>query len=556
MELRPYQIEAIQSVETAYSDGERRQIIVLPTGTGKTVIFSELMRRMPGRRLCLVHRDELVRQTVRKLADAGLKAGVIKANEDDVTHDVVVASIQTLSRERRLAAYVRHGKASLVVVDEAHHAPAPSYRRVIDNCLASDGLLVGVTATPDRKTHEEFIIPTKSGSQMPVTVLKAGMAKVFSNLTYFRQLTDMIAEGWLCDVVPVTTTTNMDMSSVSTIAGDWSEGDLGAALDVADGYSDIIHAWQSGASDRPTIAFLPTVATSQTLCERFQAAGVPSAHIDGTTPVDERQKVYQSLRSGSIRVVTNCMVLTEGFDEPSVSCIIVARPTQSRSLFAQMIGRGTRLYPGKSDCLVISVTSHDLDVSPVTLQTFLNDPGFEDGQSVKQRQTEILESIKVGDKVTDELKSTALSFANKYVANPAKSKFIWRKLGPIWTIIAGTIRVDLKPAFNDHWEPTLDNGCTLCAPLPLEGAVSVAEQYVAKSGASMLADTSAKWRSNPPSSKQVWLAITLGIDLKLVASMSKGELSEWITTAKLENRNQDYSLAKSREAKTLIKEFD
>lgn len=532
MELRPYQVEALDAIDNAEAEGHNRQLVVLPTGTGKTVLFSSLMANRKGRRLCLVHRDELVRQTVRKLSDAGLRAGVIKANENDVTYDVAVASVQTLSRDRRLAQYVRHGAANLIVVDEAHHAPAPSYRKVIDAVLAPGGLLVGVTATPDRKTHEETILPTGT----PVVTMRAGMRKVFEHLTYYRQLTDMIAEGWLCDVIPVTTETDMDMSSVSVIADDWADGDLGEALDAADAYSDIIRNWSRYASDRPTIAFLPTVATSRTLTERLIERGIPAAHIDGTTPLEDRQVVYRNLRDGKIRVLSNCMVLTEGFDEPSVSCVIVARPTQSRALFAQMIGRGTRLFPGKSDCLVMSVTSHDLDVSPVTLQTFLNDEGMEDGISVAKRQKQILESR---ERVSAEAKAAALSFVNRYVARPAgQSSFIWRKLASVWTIIAGDTRVDLEPAFNDHWVPKVfGSGVVLADPLHLEGAVSVAEQYVARYGSTVLADSSAKWRGNHPKPAQVSYAVALGLDLQVAKSMTRGEVSEYITTAKLENRS-------------------
>lgn len=542
MELRPYQTEVLTAISEARDAGHSRQLIVLPTGTGKTVIFARLMADTPGRRLCLVHRDELVRQTVRQLRDAGLDSvGVIKAADNDVTSDVIVASVQTLCRDKRLAAYVRHGKADLIVVDEAHHAPAPSYRKILDGALAPGGLLVGVTATPDRQTAHEVILPNRR----VISIRTAGMRRVFDHLTYARQLTDMIAEGWLVDVVPVTIDTDADMSSVRTVAGDWSADELGDALESSDAYEAILQAWQTHASDRPTIVFLPTVQTSKDMAETFARANIPVAHIDGNTPVEDRQLAYKKLRSGDIRVITNCMVLTEGFDEPSVSCIVVARPTQTRSLFAQMIGRGTRLYPGKADCLVMSVVAHSLDIPPVTLQAFLQDVGWEDGTPVSKRQKAIVEAAEAFESVKVQ---QALQFINRFKDSPsANTKLIWRKLATRWVLVAGDVTITLEPSFNDHWLPKA-NDVILSDPLPLEGATSVAEHYAMRSGQAILADPTAKWRTNPPTEAQLRFALALGLPHNIAETLDRGSISEYITTAKLENKptrrlnREDYDL--------------
>lgn len=538
--LRPYQREALDAIHASYKNGHRRQLVVLPTGTGKTVLFSSLASEAKGRRLILVHRDELVRQTVSKLADAGLdNVGVVKGEQDDCNRLVTVASVQTLSRQRRLDAFLRFGQCSLIVVDEAHHAPARTYVKVIDACLTARGLLVGVTATPDRQAKDHFILPT--GAQ--VTTIKGGMRRVFDHLTYYRSLSDMVGEGWLCDVVPATIKADMSLRNVSDTAGDWAAGELGAEMAREQIFDSIVTAWEShGCNDRPTIAFFPTVETSQMAQAAFASAGYAAEHIDGTTPAEDRQMTYKRLRSGETRVVTNCMVLTEGFDEPSVSCVIVGRPTQSRPLFAQMIGRGTRLYPDKRDCLVMSVVSHDLDLSPVTLQSFLNDDDWQDGQTMADRKKELVEKLGAqqikDDAEKEALRQEALQFVQRFSATPsAKSSLRWRKIGPQWVLVAGNVTVTLLERGEDHWLPlaerTGEASVPLGQPVTLAEAIPLAEQYVTREGATILAREDAPWRKAPSTPAQWKFAAGYGMKKAQAQTMTKGELSDWITNAKL-----------------------
>jgi ATP-dependent helicase IRC3 len=525
MNLRPYQIEC---VETILNHPSRKQVVSLPTGTGKTVIFTELIRRQQGRTVVLVHRDELVRQTMAKLADAGMvdtgyagSVGIIQANRNDIDRSVTVASVQSLCQDRRLISYLQNGEASLVIVDEAHHAPAPSYRKVIDAVLAEDGLLVGVTATPDRETRRSFAKKLRDGRHVAGTTLTAGMGSIFDNLTYYRSLTDMIGEGWLCDIVPATIQTDIDLASIKQTAGDWQEGALGEAMEASHTEIDLVDAWLASANNRPTIAFLPTVATSRAVAAEFERRGIAAEHIDGTTPTDLRQDTYKRLREGTTKVVTNCMVLTEGFDEPCVSCIIVARPTQSRSLFAQMIGRGTRLYPNKPDCLVMSVVNHSLDVSPVTLQTFLNDPGWPDEQPMAARKKAVAELEEARTQEQQEAKEQALKFTQAFKVS-AKAQYLWRRVGTTWRLPLGKDANIILTETSDHhfasnqWD---DN-------LPLDGAVAKAEQWARDNNKTQLVDPNAHWRADRPSDAQLVLAAKLGIN---ATQMSKGQLSEAIS---------------------------
>ena len=520
-ELRDYQKANIWAIKESTS---RKQLSVAPTGTGKTVVFSAIAEEWSknNRVLILVHRDELVRQTLAKLESGGLdmaKVGVIKAAENQVTYRVTVASVQTLSRRNRAMQYVEYGQANLVIIDEAHHAPADSYRNVVDWCKTSEGLLLGFTATPDRETQKQFLKRKRNGSATGIGVnRRSGMAKVFDTVVFYRSLSEMIAAGWLCDVVPATIETRIDLDEIGVSGGDWKEGELGDAMERAQSDDSIVNSWlRSDAFGRPTLCFLPTVRMSILTMDAFTKAGVTAAHIDANTPVERRQSIYKQLRDGQIKVVCNCMVLTEGFDEPSVSCIIVARPTQSRLLFAQMIGRGTRLFPDKKDCLVMSVVGHSLDIDPLTLQSFLDDPGWENTKTYSARQKEIAEEAETSDEEMEFDREEALAFVQNFQIS-AKAKFIWTKTANMWNLNAGDrqyyriIENGLVQGYRTYDLLDLD-GQMLIHEADLAFCVSTAEQMLRKNsnGTTVLVDPNASWREKDPTPNQLWKANKLGI---------------------------------------------
>lgn len=535
--LRPYQVEALEASET---DQALKQLTVLPTGTGKTVLFAEQAKRRSriGRVLILVHRDELVRQTVAKLHDAGLNdIGIIQADEASGTRTrITVASVQTLSRVKRAEAYVRHGLASTLIIDEAHHAPAPTYRDVIEWCLEPDGLLYGLTATPDRDMQGSAKRRHKGDVGHSFTTK---MADVFDSLVYYRSLSDMIAEGWLVDLLPATVAVDMGLDTVRTSNGDWQAGDLGEHMQAAQVETDIVTAWAKAANDRPTLAFLPTVDMSRALAAEFERHGYAAEHIDGTTPVELRQDTYRRLREGRTRVVCNCMVLTEGFDEPSVSCVIVARPTKSRALFAQMVGRGTRLYPGKANCLVLSVVDHDLDLSPVRLQDLMGDHDWVDGQTFAERQDEVAEQAEKEAKERTEAEEESFAFRQAFKER-TKARLTWRKVGPTWRLNLGKegwltlVQEGISDAGAELWRPLLPTAASgdLDTPLmTLEGATGWAEHYAQLTGADKLSDPGANWRSLEPTEAQTKLAKRWGINPQ---GYTRGQLSD-----KLSDRNAE-----------------
>lgn len=346
MNLRPYQRECIHALIAAYKAGRRRLLVSLPTGTGKTVVFAHLPRalRMKKRMLILAHREELIVQAVDKLraADPHLTIGVEKADHyagDEAS--VVVASVATLGRvvTSRLRRF-DPAQFSVVVVDEAHHAVADSYRRVLEHFGAfapgATQMVVGFTATPKRGD-------------------KSGLQDVFEDIAFARTLPAMVRHGYLCPLRGWRVTTSVDLDDVRTRRGDFVERDLATAVDVAQRNRVLVEQYEKLAAGRRMIVFCAGVHHAHSVAAAFVAAGVPAAAVWGDMAPDERRGALQAFRDGALRVLTNCNVLSEGFDEPRVEAVMLARPTKSQLLYAQMVGRATRTHPGKVDALVIDV---------------------------------------------------------------------------------------------------------------------------------------------------------------------------------------------------------
>ena len=344
LELRQYQQEALAAVEAADLSGQNNPLVALPTGTGKTVVFCELIRRRPGRSLVLVHRDELITQTCEKLMliAPGLSIGVVQGPRDEHHRDVVVASVQTLSRERRLQRI--ESAFTTIVVDEAHHATADSYRRVLE-ALGPGALVVGFTATPFRGDGES-------------------LKEIFPAICYQRTLLDMIRANYLSDLRALRVTLAADFNALHTRAGDFIDSEVADILRAGNAPTLVAEAYAEHARNRKGIVFVPTVAMAEEFASAFLSEGITAEMLSGETPMDERRDLLRRFRRGDVQVVTNCGVLTEGYDEPSVDCIVVARPTKSKTLYVQMLGRGTRRFPGKADCLVLDIAGatarHDL----------------------------------------------------------------------------------------------------------------------------------------------------------------------------------------------------
>jgi len=336
-------------------------VVCLPTGAGKTVIFSHLARLAKRQVLVLAHREELLFQARDKIehALAGQAQVAIEQADQRAGKDakIVVCSIRSL-HEKRLEALKQGRDIGLVIYDECHHAAADDNRRVLRQLGAFHpewtGTLLGFTAT------------TMRGD-------KKGLDDIFEEIVYTRTLPEMIEDGYLVPLAGYRIATATDLSGIEPTGQDLPEEELAEAVDIEERNALVARSIQELARDRRTIAFCVTVAHAKNLSKALRHLGVSSAYVHGAMPGDMRVKVLADFREGRFQVLTNVAVLTEGFDDPGVSCIAMARPTRSEGLYAQCVGRGTRLFPDKKDCLILDfVDLSNLDLC--TLPTLFGMP--------------------------------------------------------------------------------------------------------------------------------------------------------------------------------------
>lgn len=334
---RPYQDEARKAIFEQWNTVDKT-LLVLPTGCGKTVVFAKVTEdcvRNGDRVLILAHRGELLEQASDKIQKfTGLMSATEKAEETCLGSwfRVVVGSIQSLMRPKRLNQFPSD-YFNKIIIDEAHHCLSDGYQRVLEHF--SDAKVLGVTATPDRGDMRN-------------------LGSYFESLAYEYTLPKAIKEGYLCPIKALTIPLKMDLSSVGVQSGDFKVGDLGTALDPY--LYSIVEEMKKYCKDRKTVVFLPLVKTSQKFKDILNANGFNAAEVNGDSK--DRTEVLKDFEEDKYNVLCNSMLLTEGWDCPSVDCIIVLRPTKVRSLYSQMVGRGTRLSPGKTELLLLDFLWH------------------------------------------------------------------------------------------------------------------------------------------------------------------------------------------------------
>lgn len=343
-ELRPYQAEAKQAILAAWDEGYRKTLLVLPTGCGKTVVFSSVTENQVNkghRVLIMAHRGELLDQAADKLKEAsGLDSVLEKAESTSLGSflPVTVGSVQSLAQEKRLARFPNNYFQD-IIVDEAHHCLSDSYKRVLNHFPNAN--ILGVTATPDRGDMKN-------------------LGEFFDSKAYEYSMTEAIREGYLCPIKAQMIPLELDIADVGISSGDFSAGEIGHALEPY--LHQIASEMANYCRGRKTVVFLPLIATSQKFCAMLNDAGLRAAEVNGNS--DDRSEVLADFEAGKYDVLCNSMLLTEGWDCPSVNCIVVLRPTKIRSLYQQMVGRGMRLSPGKTELLLLDflwmTERHDL----------------------------------------------------------------------------------------------------------------------------------------------------------------------------------------------------
>ena len=542
LKLRDYQRQAIDAVFAAWSGGMRRPAIVLPTGTGKTVVFSGLVKQfmavqtpvipigttqvMPGawdvgrRVMILAHRDELVDQAIAKLRAVmpGVSIGKVKAEDNDVEADVMVCSVQTLASLKRRgdvsAGAVRQGRIGLIITDECHHAAAASYKKIYD--AFPDALQLGVTATMARGDG-------------------VGLGDVWDDVVYTRSILWAISKGYLSDVrTRQIDLKELDLAAVKASRGDWQAGDLGAALMDAHADTAIARAYREHAGGRQGIVFTPTVETAVAASDALYRAGINAWPISADTTREKRREVYEDYRSGKIQVLVNCMVLTEGFDMPQAEVAVIARPTQSASLYMQMVGRVLRPYPGKKEALVLDLVG----ASAHRLRTLID---LEPGSVQEVRDGESLAEAVVREEEEKNRKVPAGSLAFELKVREvnafAASEHAWvRTPKGVLFINCGDTRVFLWPSRD------ADGQWDVCVAVPgqpwrrvephvnldLSSAMAWGEAVSEDYYPGFCITRSAAWRRKPASDKQKRLAARFGID---TTGMNAGAVGEAIDAA-------------------------
>ena len=334
-ELRPYQRNLIAAVDQHIVVGTRRIVAVAPTGAGKTIIAGAIINDAQAKNqrvLVLAHTREIIRQTSAKLFEHGIDHGIIQAGfMTKPGESVQVASIQTLWARAMRNGRMELPPADLLIIDEAHHCPANTYRKIID--AYPGAVLIGLTATPCRGDGR-------------------GLGGIFDVIVECPQVAELIAQKYLVRT-RVFAPVEPDLKGVATRVGDYVESQLAERMDRDNLVGDIVSHWHKFGEKRRTVCFAVNVQHSLHIRDEFNKSGVRAAHLDGTMPKSDRDAALARLASGDLDVITNCMVLTEGWDMPEVSCCILARPTKKMGLFRQMVGRVLRPAQGKVNAIIL-----------------------------------------------------------------------------------------------------------------------------------------------------------------------------------------------------------
>lgn len=573
LELRDYQHDAIRRVLDTERAGSRRQLGVAATGLGKTVIFTSLAEQRGTRTLILAHRDELIAQAAGKVVElwpelgvtantlAALRSsehpalehgepvmnpngiGIVKAAADDVRAHVVVASVQTLARPSRMCRLLDAINPEysllaedvtpfdLVVVDEAHHSAAVSYREILKALGAGEPggpLLLGVTATPDRGDG-------------------VGLDDLYDSVAFNYDILWGIRSGFLSDVRGrAVKISGLNIDGIKTTAGDYNAGAAGTALEDAGAPAAIAKAIVKHAKDRRTLVFTPTVATANEVAAECVALGVQAAWVAGETPMDERHETLRRFRDGQLEVLANCAVLTEGFDDPGIGCVVVARPTKSRALYTQMIGRGTRRHPDKDHLLVLDVVGASAEHSLVTVPSLFGLGGklrtkARNGVAgiVELADEHARQEVKLGRIVAKDVELFhQLRDAGKIAWLKTHSKSAPRKRyvrpmprnGP--NELPTVVLAQMEPN-RDVWTAGFEWESGVQRPLirrvSMETAQGVAEDAVRKlTPHSALVASDAEWRTRPPSARLA--AVARKWHVTITPDMTAGQVSDEINT--------------------------
>lgn len=531
--LRDYQTDCVETVFSKFRSGINRQLAHLPTGSGKTIIMAAIAKAKNCSTLILAHREELIDQARGRILDYWPEAdiGICMGDRQELDHQIIIGSVQSCSRQKRLELLQGLG-IELLMIDEAHHAASDSYVAVVKALgfeKGADRLLVGVTATPER------------GDEV-------GLGVVFDELVFTRSISTMIKMGHLSGVRGLKLLTNINTGKVATTQGDYAVSQLAAALNVPERNAFIVAKFKEHAADRKAVVFCIDVKHCQDLAEALRVSGIAAQAVWGSMDPQDRKSALEGLKTGRIQVATSCGVLCEGWDEPSITCVVMARPTKSRPLYIQCVGRGLRRHPGKENCLVLdfSDSSHSLE-SAVTLTDAMPELAPKETRSGMERGRQQAPA--------------AIGFREVYLECDllGSKRFIWIDAGngewciqngaqgEIWLLPEGDGYVARLYWQRRHWHrlPGFER------PVSVEYAVGIAEDYIRQHLSSHLADPKAEWiNANVPATpKQAGLLEKFGFEKSRVQMLTKGAASMEISKCLVsESRSTLHSIAEASDA--------
>jgi ATP-dependent helicase IRC3 len=516
LKLRPYQEECLETIKTKFSQGVGRQLVHLPTAAGKTVIFSNLIQQLNRKTLVLAHTYELLDQAKDKIEmiTPGIDVGIVNADSKEFDSHVVVSSIQSARQPETLAELQRQG-FSLCIYDEAHRAAALSPRHILSSLGffgSTENLLVGFSATPFRTDNK-------------------GLGEVFDEVVYKKTIKDLINLGFLCNPVGVKITTDLDLSTVKTEDGDFVTASLASVMNTTQMNELVVNAYIERAVERKTVCFAVNVSHAKSLAEAFKNRGISSEAIYGELPSHEREDLLNRFQNGSISVLTNCQILTEGWDCPQVDCVLVAKPTQSKGLYQQMCGRGLRLWPNKKDCLILDFgsKSHSLCSTNVLIQ---DSEEFEQKRKSEGKMVEFAKSLPPS--INKKLRASIIEF------DLLGDSFTWLKDGSSYYLKAtGGKILKIFPTSENRFSVIFFNeksSETVCKGMSFEYAFSSAEEFAKNNrGLFVVNDLEAPWRRLPISNKQKELLRSFGYRAG-IDELSRGQASLIISSGALNRK--------------------
>lgn len=542
LQLRPYQEKFLAAVLAAREQGLQRVLGSSPTGTGKTVTFCAIRNAWqefaPGPALVLAHREELLEQAGKAFqrADPHCWVDLEQANRKaGAMANIIVASVQTLGRpdSKRLEWLVP--EVRLIICDEAHHAVSPSYLNVFKRfrCFEEGGpFLLGVTATPKRLDQKN-------------------LRSVFQEQVFNYSIRDAINDGWLSDVIGYRVRTNCELKKVRKVAGDFDQKQLAKALDVAARTSEVVKHWQAVASDRHTIAFGINVEHAKHIAEAFREKGVAAEHIHGGMDRTTRRGILERHRTRKTQILSNVDVLTEGYDDPAISCVLMLRPTESWGFYCQAIGRGLRLFPGKANCIVIDVVDNCDGMTLASIPALLDLPPNLDlqGQSLKKAAKligELGERAALLERLPEDLETYAqiesrleqvdllagITPPEEVVASGAR--LAWLKVPGGYLLKAGKREARIEPDLMGGWSLALSEpgksgrfAVRGSDDAPLPEVIAKADAAVRKTwpGVEYAGGQDSRWRQLPPTENQIRILRRLQVEPEIIAQLNRGSAS-------------------------------